>query len=281
MAAWDFSDDEWFFMLAACMASVLGAYIWYRDILRAARRHNGQRVSVWLAWTPIAAMIVLIVVLWGLGDPVYVAGHFDYTMLFLAGGASWIFNFANAFPLLGLSARDDVLERQNQSAAVAISGGMMGIMLAYAGSNIGNGPTIWTTLFPALIAAVALLVLWAILELIGGARDAITIEHDLAGGVRLASFLIGAGAILGRAMASDWHGWPDTVQTFIQLGWPTILLALAASALNRTLAPNPRRLYPSVIYCGLIPSAVLLLLVVGYIVSLGWPEVAPMGKYVP
>jgi hypothetical protein len=154
-------------------------------------------------------------------------------------------------------------------------------MLAYAGSNVGNGPTIWTTLLPGLVATVILLGLWVMLELTGGARDAITIDHDLAAAVRVAGMLIGCGAILGRAMAGDWHGYGETWAEFIRLGWPVLPLVAFTAAMNRLSAPTPFRPHPPVLTAGVLPAAVLIALAGAYVIYLGVPEVAPVGMYKP
>lgn len=89
------------------------------------------------------------------------AGHLDYMLLFLAGGACWIFGASGWFSLLGVSTRADAMRRRNPAAAVAIAGGVVGVVLAYAGSNIGNGPTIWTIPVAAFVATAVLLTLWS------------------------------------------------------------------------------------------------------------------------
>jgi uncharacterized membrane protein YjfL (UPF0719 family) len=278
---WDFSDDEWVFMLVALVGAAAGALVWYHSLSRASRWGADRRAILLLVLTPPAALLALYVVLRTLSDPVYVAGKFDYTLMFLLGGAMWIFWSARIFSVLGISAREDALQRRNLAAALAVAGGMMGVMLTYAGSNVGNGPTIWTTLLPAVVATIALLLLWIALELIAPARDAITIDHDIATALRTAAFLVGCGAILGRAMAGDWHGYPDTFAEFARLAWPAIGLLTFAASVNRLCAPTPLRPVPAVLTAGAIPAAIMLAAAAAYIMYLGVPEIAPAGKYQP
>jgi hypothetical protein len=278
---WDFSGDEVVFMIVACAAALIGFAWWYFNIARSGRWRADRRCQVVLAGAPLVALLVLFVVLQTLADPVYVAGHLDYMLLFLAGGAMWMFVWTGLVALCGVSARHDALEGRNFAAAVALAGGMLGLMLSYAGSNIGNGPTIWTTLVPAAVAALSLLALWVVLALVGPVHDAITVDHDLSAAVRLAAFLVGAGAILGRAMAGDWHGYAETWTEFARLAWPVLLLLLLAATMNRIGAPTPVNPRPSVVTAGVVPGLIILLLAGAYVMCRGWPEVAPPGRYEP
>lgn len=271
----DFSEDEWVFMVVAVAGTCVGAWRWYSTLLRVSPLNGDSRSQVLLNLAPPASLALLMIVLQTLADPVYVAGHLDYTLLFLAGGACWIFGSSEVFALMGVSTIDDAMRRRNPAAAVAVAGGVVGVTLAYAGSNIGNGPTIWTTLAPAFVATTILLAFWFTLELAGGAYEAITLDHDVAAGIRLAAFLICAGAILGRAMAGDWLDWDSTFSEFVKLGWPAALLIPAMVMMNRHYAPTPQQPTPEFGKCGLTPAIVMLGLTVAYLVYLGFPQVAP------
>jgi uncharacterized membrane protein YjfL (UPF0719 family) len=271
----DFSDDEWVFMLVALVGTVIGAWRWHLTLLRVSPLNTDSTSHTLLTFTPITCLAVLAIVLQTLADPVYVAGHLDYTLLFLAGGACWIFGASEGFALMGVSTRDDAMRRRNPAAGIAVAGGVLGVTLAYSGSNIGNGPTIWTTLIPAFVATAVLLALWFVLEVVGGAWEAITLDRDVAAGIRLAAFLVSAGAILGRAMAGDWFDWSSTFADFVKLGWPVALLVPTMAMLNRRYAPTPQQPHPDPAAGGLTPSLVVIGLTAAYLVYLGRPEVAP------
>jgi uncharacterized membrane protein YjfL (UPF0719 family) len=273
----DFSEDEWVFLAAALVGAAIGAGRWYLTLLRLSPLNADSKSQVLLNLAPLASLALLMIVLQSLADPVYVAGHLDYTLLFMAGGACWIFGASELFSLMGISTRDDAMRRRNPAAAIAVSGGVAGVTLAYAGSNIGNGPTIWTTLAPAFVATAVLLALWFLLELLGGDYEAITLDHDIAAGIRLAAFLMSAGAILGRAMAGDWFDWDSTFYEFVKLGWPAVLLIPATAMMNRRYAPTPQQPNPETGKYGLTPALVMLGLTAAYLVSLGVPMVAPAG----
>jgi uncharacterized membrane protein YjfL (UPF0719 family) len=275
----DFSGDEWLFFLAAAIMAVVGAFKWYSAVTRVGALRFPQRQRLVLGAAPAVCLLVLWVVLRNWADPVFVAGHLDYELLFLAGGAAWLGLALKGFPMFGVSPRDDAIERRNPAAAAAVVGGMLGVTLAYAYSNVGNGPTIWTTLVPAVVATVTLLLLWGLLELAGPVGEAVAIDRDVAAGVRLAAFLVAAGAVLGRAMAGDWYTWWGTFESFLDDGWPALGLVALAAAMNRLLRPTPERPAPSVVAAGVIPAAVLLVVAAAHLVYLGAPEVLPPGAY--
>jgi uncharacterized membrane protein YjfL (UPF0719 family) len=274
---WDFSGDEFLFFWAAAAVALVGTVRVGLMLIRTAPLRPNARPKLALAAVVATCLVGLWVVLRNWADPASVAGHFDYEVLFFFGGIAWLFLTARlGFPLLGLSVRDDAIERQNPAATVAACGGMIGVMLAYAQCNIGGGPTIWTTLIPAIVATVALFAVWAIAEFAGGGiSENVTIDRDVASGVRLATLLVSAGAVLGRAMAGDWTGWADTFADFARLGWPVVAIAAGAAVVHRVCRPTPRRPRPGVFAFGVVPSAVLLAATGLYLLALGAPHVAP------
>lgn len=279
---WDFSGDEFAFFGLAVLFGGFGLLGWYYALLRI-RRPKVPGVFLQrfvLAGVPPLALGLLWVVLQRWGDPVFVAGHVDYLLLFMAGGAMWMgLSVGVGFPLAGLFVREDALERANPAAVAGSVGAILAVILTYAGGNIGNGPTIWTTLVPAFLATVALFVVWIVLELLGGARESVAVERDVAAGVRLAGFLVAVGLILGRAAASDWETWAGTFDDLCRLGWPALLLVIPAAVLNRLFAPTPRRPHAPVGRYGIYPAMAFVALAAIYVIALGAPKVAPPGHY--
>jgi hypothetical protein len=269
MGNWDFDPDEAFFLIIGGIFALIGTIIWYLRLARVTSigESGVQRKIVALA--PPAALAGLAFVLMTWADPKYVVGHFDYQLLFTAGGLAglWIVSWITG--KLGVDVRDDALERRNVAAAVAVGGALLGAMTIYAACNVGAGPTIWTTIFPAVVATGVWVVLWLIVEIVSRPAEAITIERDLASALRHAAFLIGAGLILGRGMAGDWTSWEGTFGEFRKLAWPAGFVAVVAIVLNLAFRPTPTRPKPSVVACGLIPAAVVLALSLGYVISLG------------
>jgi hypothetical protein len=182
---------------------------------------------------------------------------------------AWMMLGAQLFPFLGISIREDVVEQGNWAATVALSGGMLGVLLAYAGGNIGEGPTIWTTILPCLLASAGLMIAWFLVELGSRVSLAITEEHDNASGWRLAAFLVSSGLILGRAVAGDWQSTAATIRDLASQGWPVFALALVAILVERTLQPTLKRPELSVRKCGWLPGLVYLGIAVVVLIKLG------------
>jgi hypothetical protein len=231
---WDFDADEGVVLIFSAVAAVALAARYYWGIFRVSELLGGLGTRWLLAVWPMGCLSVVYFVLAHWSDADTVRGHADYMTLFMAAGALWIFGM----PSPGISVRDDALERNNVSAAVVVVAAMLGQTFCYAGSNIGAGPTIWTTLVPALIASGALLSLWLIVEAATRVSDTITIERHLPSAYTLAAFLVLAGADLGWAMAGDFNSWQETLKDFALRGWPSVILAILAIIVLRGLRPR-------------------------------------------
>jgi uncharacterized membrane protein YjfL (UPF0719 family) len=268
MSHFDFDGDEWLFFLAAA-ASVVGLIAtYYLPLLSISPINRSSLKRIALACLPLVALIPTYVVLQRWADP-QVVGHRDYTSLFLLGGGMWIFVASRFLEVLGISIRDDAIERDNPAALIAVWGMLSGVGIVYALSNIGTGATIWTTLIPGFVATVALLLLHLLIELTGGAvADAITIDRDVASGLRLGGAVLGCSIILGRAVAGDWTGWSGTWSDLAMRGWPAVLIAIAAGVLQRMLRPTARRPQPGIFQFGVVPAT--LVVAAGILVVVIW-----------
>lgn len=196
-------------------------------------------------------------------DPVYLT-------FYMVLGAAWTGLAAWLLPYLGLSARDDVIERANPAAAQAIGGAMVGITLCFAGGNIGNGPGWWVVFFSAFLATAALFLFWILLDRATGLADTLTIDRDRAAGLRAAGLFIGAGLILGRAVAGDWESAAGTAVDFVKTGWPVAVLWLVAASMERRLRPSPERPEPPLGSHGAAPFLLYLGLAAFSLVWAGW-----------
>jgi hypothetical protein len=185
------------------------------------------------------------------------------------GGAVWLAVANNLFSWLGLSFRDDAVERGNVSALVTLCGALTAMALLYVGGSIGEGPSYWNNLFSMGIAAAGFFVLWLLLELIGGVSKSITEERDLASGVRVCGILIAIGLVLGRAVAGDWHSETATIHDFIRDGWAAIILWALAAGLEIWLRPSRLRPFPGWAASGLLPALLYLALAAGWLLHLG------------
>ena len=177
-----------------------------------------------------------------------------YLTFYMVMGAAWVGLALRFTGAPGISVRDDVIERRNRPAAVAIGGAMIGCTFTFAGGNIGDGPGWWVVLFSSGLATVTLFVLWIILDAAGHVVDAITIDRDVAAGVRLGGFLVGQGLILGRAVAGDWVSAGATLRDFAVAAWPALVLLGFAILVERSFRPTPQRPNPPVHAYGLFPA---------------------------
>lgn len=201
------------------------------------------------------------------GSPV--VGRLDYTILFMLGGGMWIFVASRFLEVLGISIRDDAIERNNLAALVAVCGILSGVGIVYALSNVGTGATIWTTLLPGFVATIALFLMYMLVEFTGEAvTDAITIDRDVASGLRLGSAVLGCSIILGHAAAGDWASWNQTWRDLADRGWPAVPIAIAAGGLQRMLRPTAHRPQPGILKFGVVPAT--LVLAAGFLVVVIW-----------
>ena len=225
---WDFAGDEIAFFSIAGAAALILAWWYLWQIGSVARMLCPESKRRLLLLLPLACLAIVLVVLWNWSDPQTVRGHADYMTLFMVGGAFWVFASPGLMQLMGISMRDDAIERQNSAAGIVVAGAMVGQTCCYAGSNIGSGPTIWTTILPAIIASVTLMILWTGLERATRASEVVTIDRHIPSALVLGGFLVVCGLDLGWAMSGDWVNWLAAMLDFARRGWPSILIAIAA-----------------------------------------------------
>jgi hypothetical protein len=231
------------------------------------RRGSGHRL---LQLMPFAAGALLWVVLRN-ASSFDVRDDWRYLAFYLVLGAAWVGLWIRWLAVTGISTRDDVVERANVSAAIAISGAMLAITLCYAGGNIGDGPGWWVVVFSAALATMALFAGWLLLEFTSAVSETVTVDRDPAAGLRLAAFLIAAGLILGRAVAGDWVSAEATVRDFGAVAWPAIVLTIAAMVIERAARPTPESPRRPVLVYGLMPAAMYVGVAVHYVMRLGIP----------
>src|SRR5262245_50676973 len=136
-------DDTELYILMFCGFFALYAWIkWYRPLFSVSNLYSSSTVRLSLSSLPIICTILLLVVLATLSDP-FVRTSPIYIIFYLVMGVLWISVGAWAFQIFGLSARQDVIERQNPAALFAMTGALIALTLCFAGGNIGSGPGWW------------------------------------------------------------------------------------------------------------------------------------------
>jgi hypothetical protein len=264
----EMSEDEVFVLATSGVLGVMLWLRWFRHCLVISWLRSGLGLRLAVIGIPAACGMLLWLTLRHLAahdvrdSPVYLA-------FYLVFGAAWVGVGASLQTLLGLSVRDDVLERRNAAAAWAAAGGLAGLTLCYAGANIGDGPGWWVVLYSALLSTAALLALWAVLEQLTHVSESVTVERDVASGLRLGGFLVAAGLILGRAVAGDWVSMFATNAEFLGAAWPVLVLLLLAVPCEWLCRPGIEHPQPAWFLFGLPPlviyvgGAVLWLMQVG------------------
>ena len=217
-------------------------------------------------------MVAVALHLWGAAEVRANAGNVFF-LTFV--GTVWLVFATKLFSWLGLSFRDDAVERRNIAALTALCGAVPAVALTYIGGSQGEGPSYWNNVFSASLGTVGLLGVWLLLEL--GAKVSVSIaeERDFASGLRMCGFLLAIGLVLGRAAAGDWHSESATVRDFIHDGWPATILWATALVIERLLRPGRRRPFPAWPSCGLLPALFYLALAAAWLWHLGAWEGMP------
>jgi hypothetical protein len=254
------------------VSAILALGFWFRWYWTAWRVHPlasraWERLPVYAALPASAAVLYVVLKRFAAED---VRHDARYLAFYLALGAAWVGVGTILLPLLGISPRDDVCERRNGAAGLVVAGAIVGLTLAFAGGNIGDGPGWWVVLFAAGLSTAALAVLWIVVEKASNAAERVTIERDESAGWRLAGFLIGAGLILGRAVAGDWKSAAGTVADFARQAWPVVLLTAAAIVADRLFRPSPERPRPPVFVAGVLPAGLYVAAAGLVLLALGW-----------
>ena len=264
------SGDELFALAVSCGLSIFTWYLWYVPIATVERFGAPKRGHVLLTIAPLASLAILFAVLKTLASS-DVQGSIAYIGLYLLMGAAWTGSAMRLLPFLGISPWDDVAERHNEAAAVAVTGTLVGCVFCFAGANVGEGPGWWVVVAAAALATVMLALLINTLDALTGVSDTITIERDLSAGIRFAGVVAAAGLVLGRGVAGDWVSFPATVRDFAVKAWPVVPLFAIAAIIERAARPTPLRPRPSVAALGVLPSLLYLALALLYVGALGRP----------
>lgn len=262
------SGDEIIALIGSIFLGFVGWRTWLGGLffLGNLSRKPATQFLGWVSPVLAGAAVLFVLCRWSSHD---VRDDRLYIFFYMAMGFGWTGLWNLALPYAGLSFVDDALERNNTAAGVAMSGGLFGVALAFAGGNIGNGPGWWVVAFCAVMATAALLLLWMINGEITRSTEAITVDRDMATGWRTAGFFVGGGLILGRAVAGDWHSTQETVNDFIAKGWPVLILWGILLALDIIGRPTPQRPVPNQWLFGVLPALLLVLIGIADVIKQG------------
>jgi hypothetical protein len=257
------SEDESMVVVCSLVASLTCWVWWYGATLTSKPSPVAGRspAKALLLATPVIALTVLIVILqlWSASD---VRDDGRYLMMYSLMGFAWT-GVASFVPTwMGISFRHDVLIRGNHSASWVLCGWILGVMLAFSGANIGNGPGWWVVFFSAMLGTGTLTLIYFLFEKFVHANDAITIDRDIATGLRMLALFVSCGAVFGVSAAGDWVSADETVKDFLQRAWPAIPIFLIAQIFQVFLGPSPANPKPPLMTSGVLPA--LLILAIGF-----------------
>ena len=199
-------------------------------------RQRRWRVAILGALAASAVAILFVLRNWAsadvVDDPYYIVGYLSLGIIWITASAGLLARFAD------IRFQQDVRERNNLAAAIAIGGLLVGSAIAYAGGNIGNGPGFHVVIFSALLSTFTVYAsVWA-LALASEGEERITVDHDVGAAIRVGAVAVGVGIIAGRGAAGDWVGMEATVKDFAWAAWPAVLLVVGAIANERVTPPN-------------------------------------------
>lgn len=249
----------------------LGGWLWrVVRLVRARRLRPGNGAAALGVVVACCAALVFFLLRTGASEDVQNAP--EYLFMYVALGLAWIWAAESLFSLFGISARDDVIERRNGAALIAVCGALVGVTLCYAGGNIGDGPGWWVVMFAAGLATIAPAVVWSLYELLTGGSEAITIDRDRAAGARLAGLLVACGLLFGRGVAGDWVSAALTLSDFVVVLPVAAGLLALAWIVERTARPTVERPRAPLASHGLVVALVYVGIAATYVARMGWPS---------
>jgi uncharacterized membrane protein YjfL (UPF0719 family) len=256
-------EPAWFFF------HIFAVVAWLIWLMRITMVHT-LRPSLGLRWllvlTPLVCALILWMILrrWASHDVVDSPKYLYFYTLF---GAAWVGAWRIIIPLGGLHVDLDAIERRNAGAAIGIAGALVGLTLAFAGGNIGDGPGYEVVFFSALLSTATFFLLWQVMEFVGHFAESITIERETGAGLRLAGALVGVGAILGYGVAGDWVGFRKTIDEFYPHAGGAAALALACGGIEEAVHMGRGRVGTG---ASLLLAVVYTSAALGYVAWRGW-----------
>jgi hypothetical protein len=265
-----FSQDEVFVLVISVVCATIGWGKFARQacLIWPYRYPIVARFPLLIALALAAALLYYILAQWSSHD---VRDSVPYTVFYLVVGAGWLALCRHLLDYLDLRVRDDVLERGNAASGWACGGAFLGLMACFAGGNVGDGPGWWVVIYSAILATAGAALAWVILDMSTQLADNISIERDVAAGMRAGAFWIAAGLILGRAVAGNWVSFDAANHDFLYYGWPVLGLLSVAILIELTVRPGGILARMPVFLRGALPAAVYVAGGVGCLIAYGQP----------
>lgn len=227
-----------------------------------------HRVILLAAMT--AAPFLIRATLVSLGDKA-VQDNLEYLNQYTAMGTAWALTVVGGLRLLGLYVILEALERDNSAVAVAGAGAFTGVALAFAGANVGDGPSWIVVVIAAAIATAGWWVCTWVLARAGGLTELLVVERHLGTGVRMACLWVALGLVLGRAVAGDWVSPSATLIDFFPLAHVAAPLVAIELLFQRALVPyTPSD--PGTLVSGALPGVAYVVVALSWLAYLPHPN---------
>lgn len=212
---------------------------WYGALSGVWPGYRNTPAKVALHILPLVALVIIVYTLRVLAS-FDVVGDFIYIIFYIVMGYAWVYlGLVLVFYFLDLSWRDDVVHLGNKAALPVLASCYMALTLIYSGANIGDGPGWWCIFVAGGLGVAAWLALAYLMHRFTGVIERVTVERDVACGVRFGSYLLASGIILARASAGDWTSFTRTVVEFLD-GWPVLLLTALAMLVESLFMNGPQ-----------------------------------------
>jgi hypothetical protein len=195
-------------------------------------------------------------------DPYYVIGYASLGLLWLTGATMLQALVAD------VRLQQDVRDRNNLAAGIALGGLLLANAAAYAGGNVGDGPGWQVVLFSVSLSIGTVTAAMGLIAATSDSEERITIDHDVGAALRFAAVAIATGVIAGRAAAGDWVSMEDTARDFAAVAWPVVPLVVVA-VVNERMAP-PGYADPNALR-SILFVAIVIGMVFAYVDGLGTP----------
>ena len=220
-----YAESEFFIFAASIIIMVRFLIMWYKPVLTAWPKNRGKTGKIVLGALPALALAIILAVL-------RTMAAFDvvgfWVLFYLLIGFAWMsFSVYLMEKYLDLFRAYDIIHLGNKAAIFPVAAGFIGLTCIYAGANIGDGPGWWVVFIAGAIGAAAWVFLAYIISATSRASERITVDRDVACGVRFGAYLLASGIILARASGGDWTSFWQTILEF-GVGWPVLPLALLA-----------------------------------------------------
>ena len=223
------ADADYFFEILALAASnvlMIKFFVrWYASLSKTRQPGLDRSGKTVFAFLPAVSFLIIFITLklWAsydvINSPVYIT-------FYIVLGYAWVYvGLMLMFVFFDLSWHDDAVNLNNRAAMIAAAGGFIALTMIYSGANIGDGPGWWCVFYAGGLGVAAWISLSQIVDSFTDVFERITVERDVACGIRMCCYWLAGGLLLGRASAGDWTSF-DMTDIEFEDKWPIIPLTV-------------------------------------------------------